>query len=195
MPPTPRPWPRRTSEASGPPSSVAWVSGAAITLLFVGGMFQFGGILAVAWPDLIPWKERLSRWLTDADRRAKNRLRRLFRRPPRTRTIPLSSSISLRASMSAAATVAVSDGAPLEDKVAFLLRRDQEAQQRENKVAARLNALEQEGPKRLDDARAELKRHYEEKLTEALNLHRGHRIWGAILLAAGLLCLVAASFV
>ncbi len=157
---------------------------------------QFFGIIALAWPDLIPWKERLSGWLNDAYRRAENRLRRLFRRPPRTRTISLNVSLaSARASASAAANVASSDGASLEDKVAFLLRRDQNAQQLENKVAARLNALEQEGPKRLDEVRAELKGHFEERRIEVLIRYRALRQAGAVLLAVGLICSIVANFV
>ncbi len=172
------------------------MNNAAIALLFIGGGSQFVGIVTLAWPDLIPWKERLSRWLTDAYRRAENRLRQLFRRPPRTRTISLSvSSASARASASAAANVASSDGASLEDKVAFLLRRDQNAQQLENEVAARLNALEQEGSKRLDEVRAEMEGHIEERLIEVLNRYRPLRQAGAVLLAVGLICLIVASFV
>ncbi len=171
------------------------MSSAAIALLFIGVGLQFVGIVALAWFDLIPWNERLSRWLTDAYRRAENRLRRLFRRPPRTRTASLSGSSLARFSASAAATVAISDGASLEDKVAFLLRQNREAQQLENKVAARLNALEQEGPKRLDAARAELKGHFEERLIEVLNRYRGLRQAGTVLLTVALICSIVASFV
>ncbi len=167
----------------------------ATVLLALGVVSQFIGIVALGWPDFIPWKEHLSRWLTYACQRAENRLRRLFRRPPRTHTSSLSASFSARASVSGAVTVAVSDGASLEDKVAFLLRQDQKAQQLKNKVAARLNALEQEGPKRLDEVRAERKGHFEERVIVVLNRYRPLRQAGAVLLAVGLICLSVANFV
>lgn len=55
-------------------------------LFSVGGVLEFAGIMAVAWPDLLPYGERLSAWLGRAYRSAYQRtadLMRQFSRRPR----------------------------------------------------------------------------------------------------------------
>ncbi len=168
------------------------MSGDVVTLLVVGGMLEFGGIFALAWPDLVPWKERVSGWMGRVYRKVAARLRRMFGRTP----LELRWSDDVRPRVwPDLGVIEISEDATLEAKVAFLLSRDQAAQRAESVLQQRIGNLERAISRRLDEHRAEMMGHFSKKLTEALNRYRSLRILGAFLLAAGLLCLVAASFV
>jgi hypothetical protein len=97
--------------------------------------------------------------------------------------------------LSGSAVTSISEGASLEQKVEFLLRRDQEAQQRKNEHAARLNAIEGETPKRLEDLRSEMELHVAEALAAAHGEYLELRVFGAGLLTLGVFCVTAANFV
>ncbi len=172
------------------------MSGTAIALLVVGVLLNLGGIVLVRWQDVAPSKfgRAVSRG-REVYRRLINRLLRMLGRPPRGRVLKASATLSLKMASRISGVKSLGDGATLEEKVAYLLRGDREAQEADNALAGRIEDLERDTVKRFDDAWAEMERYHEEKATEALNLHRGHRIWSSILLVAGLLCLVAAKFV
>ena len=82
------------------------------------------------------------RGFVGASRPSSTGLLRLLGRPP-SRTVTAGAATGVGVALSASAVDAVSEGASLEGKVAFLLRRDQEAQRRENDYQARLTAIEE----------------------------------------------------
>jgi hypothetical protein len=125
------------------------MSAAARSLLILGGLLEFAGIVAVAWPDLIPYRDRLNRWLGIAFRRSGNRVRRWFRLPPLTTTVTIGAAGGASLAGRASARVSITDDASLERKVEFLLKRDQETQDIENRFARRLNSLEDRVPREL----------------------------------------------
>jgi hypothetical protein len=163
--------------------------------LVVGGLLEFGGIVAIAWPDLLPWKERTSRWISSAYRRTTSRLLRLLGRRPPGRVFEVSGGASARVTSGAAVVTAVNEEATLEEKVAFLLRRDQKVQRDAEDLSVRIGDLEQGTPERLDEVRADLKDHFAERLAEALNRDRPLRIVGAFALGIGLTFTTLANFV
>ena len=171
------------------------MSGTAIALLVVGGFLQLLGTLAIAWPDMRPWMKRASAWLSLVYRRIENRMRRLFGRPPREQIVYGGGAVAAGFALRGAAVLTVAAEASMERKVAFLLHRDQEAQQKENAFASRLDDLEEALTKRLDELRSEMRKHHEQKLAEALDQYRALRILGAVLLAIGIACQVAAGII
>jgi hypothetical protein len=90
---------------------------------------------------------------------------------------------------------AMREGASLEEKVEFLLGRDQEAQERENDYEARLSAIEGETPERLEELQRGMERHVAEALEAAHREYQPLRILGAVLLALGLFCVTVANLV
>ncbi len=144
------------------------MSGPAIAFLVVGVLLNLGGIVLALWQDVAPSLGRV---------------------------LKASATVPLKMTSRISGVTSPRDGATLEEKVAYLLRQDREAQKVHNALAGRVEDLKRYTVKGFDDVWAKTKRHVEEKGTEALNLYRCHRICGAIFLTAGLLCLVAASFV
>ena len=85
--------------------------------------------------------------------------------------------------------------ATLEQKVEFLLTRDQEAQRAVNALRGQIEDIQAESPKRLAQLREEVEAHFAQALNAALETHRLLRIWGAIALFLGLVCVTCANFV
>src|SRR5262245_25630543 len=56
------------------------MSGAKIALLLTGALLEFIGIVAIAFPDVIPYGQRLSRWQRALAGALVGRIRRLLRR-------------------------------------------------------------------------------------------------------------------
>jgi CHASE3 domain sensor protein len=79
--------------------------------------------------------------------------------------------------------------------VAFLLQRDQEAQQAEDALSAQLADFGKSTSDRLGQVRSELQDHFAHKLAEEMNRYRPLRVVGTVVLVAGLICTVVASFV
>jgi flagellar motility protein MotE (MotC chaperone) len=84
--------------------------------------------------------------------------------------------------------------APLEERVQYLLRREQEAQKKLNEQDERLRAIEEQLPKRLDELRAETEEHVSKSITEAEWRHRPLRFVGALALLLGLVLTTWANF-
>jgi hypothetical protein len=76
--------------------------------------------------------------------------------------------------------------ASLEEQVAFLLRRNVESQTETNALAARIAALEEETPGRLEALRAELEEHVSRTVATAKEDYRTARVMGALVLVLGL---------
>jgi hypothetical protein len=163
-------------------------------LLVVGAAFEFAGIVLVGSPDLFPQAVRVSGWLRLRHRTIVNRLWRLIGRPrAKVVEIGLASEINVAASLSAIKST--SDIGSLEDKVGFLLRRDQEAQRDMNALRERVDAIERDSPKRLDELRDSMETHVAGELRAALEVYLPLRVAGAFALAAGLICVMVANFV
>jgi hypothetical protein len=85
--------------------------------------------------------------------------------------------------------------ATLEQKVEFLLTRDQEAQRNVYALRGQIEDIQAESPKRLAQLREEVEAHFAQALNAALETHRLLRIRGAIALLLGLICVTYANFV
>jgi hypothetical protein len=162
-------------------------------LLVVGALAEFGGILLIAAPDLIPGARRFGRWLDRRWRPIENRIRRALRLPGRSVTVSASAALSAAVAMSATAVVGVSETATLEEKVAFLLRRNEATQLQTAALAQRVDAIEKDVERREGELRDELHRHIATELRSALEADRVLRVVGSGLLALGLLLATVAT--
>jgi hypothetical protein len=128
-------------------------------VLVIGAFVELLGILLVASPDLVPWALRFAGWIRPRWRRFENRLRRLLRLPHRGVTHEVSVSGAIAAGGRVSGVVDFNRQAPLEEQVAFLLRRNVESQNETDALAARIAALEEETRGRLEALRAVLEEH------------------------------------
>jgi hypothetical protein len=96
--------------------------------------------------------------------------------------------------MSGSAVVSISPAATLEERVDFLLRREEAAQVKLNAHDERLGAIEGSLPKQLDELRAEAERHVSEEISAADWQYRPLRFVGALALTLGLVLTTTANF-
>lgn len=164
-------------------------------LLIVGALCEFAGVILVAFPDLLPHATRFSAWLRRRTRPVVDRLRLLVGLPPRQHVLNLSAAAEANAAMRLSVTKGVRAEATLEEQVAFLLERDQEAQRGANTLSRRIDDLEAAVPGQLDELRGQMHAHVERELTAAVEQHRELRVLGAVALALGLACVTVANFV
>lgn len=90
--------------------------------------------------------------------------------------------------------VSVSETATLEEKVAFLLRRDRDTQGRLDDFGEKLQAVEKHVDENAAELRGAMEEHVAESITSAVEADRALRVLGAISLVAGLGCVTVASF-
>jgi hypothetical protein len=83
----------------------------------------------------------------------------------------------------------------LEEKVEFLLTRDQEAQRDINALRARIEDFEEESSRQLAESGRVIEASFEQKLRTALEEYRPLRIFGVIALVVGLACATLANFI
>jgi hypothetical protein len=166
----------------------------AVALFTTGAAFELGGIIAVAWPDLIDPGRRFSASLRRRFEIIRDRWVRLLGRP-RTHSAGLEPASFSITGHSAGLVWGVSKDATLEQKVEYLIRRNEQAQQREDEYAARLAALESGTPEQLAELRRGMEFHVAESLAVARREYLPLRILGAFLLALGLACTTTANFV
>jgi hypothetical protein len=171
------------------------VSALAIVLMSIGAVLEFSGIVLIAFPDFLPHGRRLSRWLGHRTRVVVNRLRRLLGLPPLQNVVYGQAAVEASAALSGHVITGVRQGAIIEEKVAFLLQRDQETQKAMNALTDRVQELEEATPRLLDRLREDMEAHVTTTLTAALAEYRDLRIFGTIALAVGLICTTVANFV
>jgi hypothetical protein len=164
-------------------------------LLGVGAMLEFGGIVALAFPDFLPHGRRLSRWFAHRARVVINWVRRLLGMKPLQKVVSASVAVEASASGRVSAIVGVRDGATQEEKISFLLRRNQETQEAINKLSGRMLDLEEGTPRELERLRRGLQEHVAAELAAADYEYRALRIVGTMALAVGLVCTTVANFV
>jgi hypothetical protein len=169
------------------------VSTGAAVLLIVGALVELTGIVLVGSPDLFPQAQRFSEWLRLRGRRVYDRVRRLLGRPV-VHTVSAGSSVSTAMGLSARAIVSVAADASLEDKVAFLLRREQQTQERLADLAEGLTAQREGMARTLSEERASMEAHVADSLSAAHTAYLPLRLLGVALLAVGLGCVTATSF-
>jgi hypothetical protein len=110
-------------------------------------------------------------------------------------TVSLGAAVSGSGGVSARAIVSVAADASLEDKVAFLLRREELTRGRLDDLTEALHALTDEMARGLSEQRASMEVYVAETLSAAHEAYLPLRLLGIVLLTVGLGCVTAASFV
>jgi hypothetical protein len=160
------------------------------TLYIVGAFFEMLGIVLIGAPDLVPGAISLAGWARVQWRALQRRLG--FQGGGGTTTGPLQARIEMRGK----ATISTGGGAmtTLDEKVSYLLRRDRETQRDTNALRARVEDLEGNLARRLEELRGDMKTHVEDELTAAQADWRTARIGGTVALAFGLVLTTLGNF-
>jgi hypothetical protein len=165
-----------------------------ITFYIAGAVLELGGIMLVGWPDVLPYAARVSRWLRSTTRRLVDPLRRaLGLRRGHVVQVASAGGVTV-GGFPASGIVSLTPDATLEEQVAYLLRREQEAQVKLNALDDRLRGMEDRVPKRLDALRAETEQHVADEISAAESRYRPLRFVGALALALGLALTTIANF-
>jgi hypothetical protein len=164
-------------------------------LLIVGALSEFAGIVMIAFPDFVPGARKLSAWIGHRARAVENRLRRLLRRPQRVQAHSVAGEGSVAVGGSVSGIVGVNPDATPEEKLEYLLRRDQDAQRRVNELDRRVGELAKKMPRELAELRQSMQAHVAQELIVAAEAYRPLRIAGTVALAIGLVCVTTANFV
>jgi hypothetical protein len=164
------------------------------SLYIAGAFIELVGIILVGSPDLFPQARRVSGWIGLGYRRVTNRFWRLIGRP-RSKAVPLGPVGEVSMSGSLSGVKVMTSVGTVEQKVEFLLRRDEEAQHHVNELRERIKVLEGDVESGLETARAEMKDHVARALQTAHEAYLPLRIVGVIALAVGLGLVTAGNFV
>ncbi|HEY9456644.1 MAG TPA: hypothetical protein VIQ56_01960 [Gaiella sp.] len=162
--------------------------------LFAIGVLVEGLSIAVfAVPDFVPGLRRFVRWLGPRARRAENRARRLLRLPGHPKVVYAQAGVAVAAGMSAKVRVSVSEGATPDEKIAYLLRREQAAQDFADRLSERVESLSTKLDTDVEALRVEFRDHVGAELRFADEEGRTRRQIGAFLLVVGVVCQAVAS--
>jgi hypothetical protein len=164
-------------------------------LLVVGAVAEGSGIVLIGFPDVLPDAVRLSGWLRHHTRTVVNRLRRLIGLPPLKTIVSGSGVVEADVALRGSAVVGLKADATQEEQLAYLMRRDQDAQHSMNALAGRVVDLETQTPERLEELRKGMEAHVAGELASALEAYRPLRVLGTSALAIGLICVTTANFV
>jgi hypothetical protein len=159
------------------------------TFYIGGALLEFVGIVLVASPDLFPYAERLSQWATPKFDRIRNWLGR-----PRRLVYNIPTAVSMELAGRVVAMRGIGDEAPVDDKLRFLLTRDQEAQRDVQELSHRVEDVEKATHARLDALDDKMKRHVGERLDTSHREYLGLRIIGVAFVVAGLVCATVGNF-
>ena len=150
-------------------------------LVIVGAALQLAGIFALAWPDARPFMRRLNAWLG-------RHFRRFLARRPKHHTVTLGTAMSAEAAIRISGVTALREDADPAEAVEWLLKRDREAQEAENRLAGRLADLEAAHVKDLEAARNAMEAQVDARIEGERLAYRPLRVVGAVLLVAGVAC-------
>jgi len=164
------------------------------TLYLLGGALEITGIFLVAAPDLAPLLRIARARIAAEGERAQAWLRRVLRRP-RSVTASVSAGGAIAMGGHVSAKVSVDPAASLPDKVAFLMRRADEAQERLNLLDDRLRNEVDTRERAIASAQRETERRVREEITNALDAHKRLRLVGIGLLTLGAVLLNVGNFV
>ena len=154
--------------------------------LFAIGVLVEGLSIAVfAVPDFVPGLRRFVRWLGPRARRAENRARRLLRLPGHPKVVYAQAGVAVAAGMS--------EGATPDEKIAYLLRREQAAQDFADRLSERVESLSTKLDTDVEALRVEFRDHVGAELRFADEEGRTRRQIGAFLLVVGVVCQAVAS--
>jgi hypothetical protein len=159
---------------------------------WLGIVLEFFGVALVGAPDLVPGARRLSGWLARGWERV---TRRVLRAVGVRRAHHVSTGVAAEYDIAghAAGLVHAPSAGTLEDKVAFLLGRDEATQGALQELNDRVVELEKETERRLDAEREAMEAFVGEALAAEDARYRWARILGAVLLVAGLVCTAVAT--
>lgn len=162
-------------------------------LLACGGSLEFWGVLLVASPELAPSLRRLGAALVAARshtkalaRRAANKARRMLRLPPRPIEMSGTVNVSGELALSSRGIVGVPEEASMEEKVAFLIQREEVTQKRMAELQETLNGLPERWRDDIEVTAGKLRHEQREGLDELRDEHLAARLGGVVLLVAGL---------
>lgn len=164
-----------------------------VALLILGPACELAGIVLVGSPDVFPQTERFGSWLAKRYGAFVNLILGLLRRP-RSRAVEIGAADSVELADRMSITKSVKPGATVEEKIDFLLTRDQEAQRDVNLLRAALEDTEAAASKRVEALRAELVEHVAEELRRTHELLLPLRLTGIGLLVVGLAMVSIAAF-
>ena len=163
-------------------------------LYVAGGLLQIAGVLLGASPAIFPCLRRFARWLYPRYVRLENRLRRLVGRArPQRHTIGPADEINLADSL--VPVLSPSKQLSLEETVAWLVRRAEDAQKEHAELADRLEEGERVAVTRADELQRDMEAHVAEALVEAHREYLPLRLIGLALLVAGVASVTIAAFV
>jgi hypothetical protein len=166
-----------------------------VALYLLGAFLELSGILFLAAPDLVPGALGLSRWTSTHWQTIESRLRRLLHLPIRRTVYADAVTGTMTMGGSAVGITSMSSEATLEQKVEFLLRRDQESQHTENRLGERVRDVERELARQLNELRGAMVEHVDRRLTAAQADYRTAREIGTAALVLGLAMTTWANFI
>lgn len=165
------------------------------TLAALGAAIQLLGIVSIAAPDLVPWLLRFAAWVEPRWRRVVIRVRRALHLRVNASAVGVTAAAEASTAASLSLKKIVNPNATLDEKIAFLIQRDLEAQRDVSGLAARVGAIESQTPQQLDALREEMKAHVSAERAASDAAHRTARVMGAVALTVGLGLSTAAVFV
>jgi hypothetical protein len=168
------------------------VSGWKIVVLLGGAGFEFLGIIILAAPDLLPYRDPILRWLDRTTASLDRRIRGA--RPLPTVVTPDPVPVNLKGER-ASLIKRPGASATLQEKVDFLISRDLEAQTHVNALRGRVEDLDQESTQRLQQTRDEVEKLFTAELTQMARAYRVLKVCGGVALLAGLCLATFANFI
>jgi hypothetical protein len=161
-------------------------------LLSFGGSAEAFGLLLVAAPELVPILQSIGSavvgsWLRMKAllRKAERAVRRLLHRPS-GQVVSAGGALATAAGMSARGRVGPKEGATLEEKVEYLLRRDEDVQDRLEEVHHSLESMPARWRADISEASETLRSEHTRALEQMRDRHLKARLLGVALLLIGI---------
>jgi hypothetical protein len=170
------------------------------TLSF-GGSAELFGLLLVASPELVPILQRVAslgrrawRQVLRLLRKVEAAFRRLLRRPL-PHVVSVGAGGARAGGFPPSGRASVGDEATLEEKVDYLLRRDQDVQDSLERLEGSLAALPGRWKTDVEQASQALRDEHARALAELRDRHMQARLLGVVLLAVGIVLATAGNLV
>lgn len=162
----------------------------------VGAILEWLGIMLVGSPDLVPLSKRFSRWGRQKAQAVTRGAERLFRRRKHAHVVgAVSAGGSIAMTGHASVFHSLPADATIEQKVDFLMRRDQQSQTVNDALSRRLEELGAESETGLRGLRAELETLIDKNLGELKREYFLAKLVGVAALVVGLGLTTAGNFV
>jgi hypothetical protein len=164
------------------------------SLVIVGAILEFVGIVLIGWPDLLPGARRVSGWLSSRYSSFRGWLRRVLRRP-RHHTISASSGLAIALGGGARGVVSPSADSTDSELIQYLLGRVALMEEAVDDVRVLIAGNEKRREQAEVALRSELTADFQAGLDAAFAQHRPLRVAGMVALFVGLVCVTLASTV